>query len=474
MNTRPLIVVGGGPAGIAAATEAATLGLNVTILDEAPTLGGQIYRQFPGPFRVTDKAALEKEFERGASLRAELSGVSSRVEVLSETSVLGIWNGRELRWSRNGVTGTLEASQMIISTGARERSIPFPGWTLPGVMTAGGAQIFVKTYRVRPGNKALVAGTGPLLLVVSNQLRKAGVEVTAVLEAAKPRFSLDRLTKVWGEWGLLNDAWTYWRGLRSAGIPYLVGHTVFEAHGTDRVQAVTFGKVDEEHWRPDRTTAKRVDVDLLVVGFGLVPNAELTSLAGCRHEYVNKLGGWVPTRDEHMRTSVPGVFAVGDGAGVAGALVALEEGRIAGITAAEQAAVISVKQANQRRAAHLRRLASLQRVRGVLDEVSRVRVGLSELARPDTIVCRCEEVRLSTVQAAIEQGARTLQAVKLFSRLGMGACQGRTCEPAMRAHLCHTLGRTVEELERIYPQPPVKQVTLGELVRSGGQLGVQS
>jgi len=468
--TTPLVVIGGGPAGMEAATEAAKAGLACTLLDEAPQLGGQIYRQPPYGFRVADGRALGRDYGRGQKLLAEFAATGERIEVRPSTTVVGLW-GREVVWASGEASGTLRAERLVIATGAYDRPVPFPGWTLPGVMTAGGAQALVKTMHVRPGNRALVAGTGPLLLVAANQLHKVGVEVVAVLEAGRPSWSPRALPKVWKEWELLEDAWDYWRGLRRAGIPLRFHHTVFEAHGHDEVEAVTYGPVDPVTWRPLREHAQKVEVDLLVVGFGFVPNTELTELAGCHHEYVHDVGGWIPVRTARTETTILGVFAVGDGAGVAGALVAIEEGRIGGITAAEQAGAIRSAEADRRRGPSLARLRSLARVRELLDEMSRVRPGLSELATPETFVCRCEEVSIADVNEALQQGARDLQAIKLLTRLGMGPCQGRNCGPSTAMHVAHRTGCAPKAAGRINPRPPVKPVTVGTLARLNARAG---
>lgn len=448
---------------MAAAMEAAGAGLSCTMIDEAPRPGGQIYRQPPRDFDVRDPEVLGKDFTRGERLRQSFAEHADRIEVLSGTSVVGVWEGHELLCASDRASERVVAERLILATGAYDRPVPFPGWTLPGVMTAGGVQVLVKAQRIRPGQRALVAGTGPLLLVVANQLHKAGVEVVAVLEAGRLSWSPRNLPKVWGEWGLLKDAWDYVRGLRRAGIPLLFNHTVFEAHGTDEVTGATFGPIDAHDWRPRKEDAQKADVDLVVSGFGFVPNTELTVLAGCRHRYAPDVGGWVPERSESMETTVPGIFAVGDGAGVAGALVAVEEGRIAGIAAAQQLGAISAQEARKRRAHPRRRLGSLEGVRQILDEVSRIRPGLCELATPETLACRCEEVEFSEVDAALHQGAKDLQAVKLLTRLGMGPCQGRNCAPSVAMHLCQAACCGPEAAGRINSRPPVKPVTLGAL-----------
>jgi NADPH-dependent 2,4-dienoyl-CoA reductase/sulfur reductase-like enzyme len=439
-DTWPLVVVGGGPAGIAAATEAARAGLRCLLVDEAPSLGGQIYRQLPEPFRAKDPRRLGRDHARGARLRDALP---DSVEVRSRTSVIDIVDGRRIVCATpDGPTEWVPAERLVIATGAYDRAVPFPGWTLPGVLTAGGAQALLKTMRVRPGDRALVCGTGPLLLVVAGQLHHAGVEVVGVLEAGRSAYTAGTLARSWRSFGLLRDGARYRLDLIRAGIPVRYHHSVVAAYGDDAVAGVGYAPVDPDTWTPDRTRERRVEVDLLVVGYGFVPNVELCELAGCRTVYVTELGGWVPFRDATMQTSVPGVFAAGDGAGVAGALAAVDD---------------------RLRRAPLRRLRSLARVRAVLDEISYPRPGLADLATGPTPVCRCEEVTRAHVQAAVAEGARDLQAVKLLTRLGMGACQGRTCAPPA-ALLCGSPAAA----GRINPRPPVKPVTLAALARTRG------
>jgi hydrogen cyanide synthase HcnB len=460
----PLVVIGGGPAGIAAATEAARAGVRCLVVDEAPTLGGQIYRQLPREFKVRTARRLGRDYRRGARLRAAFAQVADRVEVRSATCVLDIEDGPTVvAASPEGGTQRLAAERVVLATGAYDRPVPFPGWTLPGVLTAGGAQTLMKSMRVKPGDRALVAGTGPLLMVVANQLHHAGVKVVAVLEAGRSAFRAGMVAKAWRHRGLLTDGARYRLGLLEAGIPIKYNHTVFQAHGTSVLRSVTYGPVSSSDWQPDQARQQRVDVDLLVVGFGFVPSTELCELAGCRTQYVPRLGGWVPVRDAMMRTTVDGIFAAGDGSGVAGVIVAVEEGRVAGITAAEEAGVLSSAEAHHRRREPLRRLRSLVGVRAALDEISTVRPGLSQLATDRTVVCRCEEVTKAEVTAAMQEGARDLQSVKLLCRLGMGACQGRNCAPSMASLLSAETGRSAAEAGRINPRPPVRPVTMATL-----------
>lgn len=465
----PLVVIGGGPAGMAAAVEAARAGISCTLVDEAGSVGGQVYRPFPAAFRVTDANSLGQEHAEGERLRAELRDVADRVEIRSGAAVLGVWNsGRDILLAANdgSVAAAIQTELLVIATGAYERPVPFPGWTLPGVMAAGGAHGLLRTMRVRPGRRALVAGTGLLIYRLAQRLHAAGVELAAVLDAAS---SLSSAAETPDSELAEGDVRNSQESLRRAGIPILFNHTIFEAlAGRDgAVEKALYGPVYPDDWRPNKIRVQTVDVDLVCVGFGFVPDTVLTTLAGCRQEYIEAAGGWIPMRDVNMQTTVPGVFAAGDGAWVAGALAAEAEGRIAGITAAEQAGALSAVEAETRRRAPRERLAAPFAGLTSSARIGRplFRPGLLELATPETIICRCEEVALEEISAAIDEGARDLQAVKLRTRLGMGSCQGRNCAPSTAAYMCRRMRLTAEAVGSINPRPPARPVTLGALAQ---------
>ena len=466
--TVPVAIVGGGPAGLAAAIEVAQTGWRCMLIDESPQLGGQIYRQIPNSFEVLNAQAFGVDYAEGRTLLDAFSQVQHLIELRTGTTVLGIWNGHEILWATDSHSGKLYAEQIILATGAYERPVPFPGWTLPGVMAAGGVGVLVKTQRVRPGERALVAGVGPLLLATAVLLHSIGVEIAAVLDASEAPWLRD---EPWGpadEHRWIANARQHAAILRAAGVPLLPNHTIFEAHGFDRVERAVYGPVDPTTWKPQHEQAVITNVDLVALHFGFIPNIELSIVAGCRHVYEPQFESWVPVRDPFMRTTQSGVFSVGDGAGIGGVLMALDEGRVAGITAAEQAGRLDSETASKKREEPLQRLKSLFTLRQRLDEVSRVRPGLNALLTPDTLVCRCEEVYCQEVDNAIAQGAQDLQAVKLLSRIGMGSCQGRQCRPSMAMYLSETLGRTPEQVGLINPRAPVKPVTLGALAHMEG------
>ncbi len=460
-NSKNIVIIGGGPAGIAAAIEVVRGGAYCTLIDEAPQIGGQVYRQTSKHFQVSEKP-LTPEQLRGKNLLAEFNEVADHIEVLSSTSVLGIWKSHEILWASEGTSGIIHADQLIIAAGAYERPVPFPGWTLPGVMTVGGVKSFIKTMYVKPGQRAIVSGTGPLIISTATRLHEIGVEVLAVLEAGNPPWSSPLFSEEWSDVDFARNIVEDLDELKRNNIPLLFNHVVCEAHGKNEVSSVTYSPVDGHDWKPLKDQATTVDADLMIVGFGFVPNSELTQLAGCRHEFYQGIG-WFVWKEELMQTSIPWILSVGDSSQISGAILAEEEGRIAGVKATESLGFVSAQEAKKRYEKPLRRIRAFEMFRNTINEASAFRKGLFELIRPETLVCRCEEVALSEVKDAIDHGVGDLQSLKLFTRLGMGPCQGCNCAPSMGEYLHHTLGLTPKEVGRINPRPPVKPVTLGVL-----------
>jgi thioredoxin reductase/bacterioferritin-associated ferredoxin len=457
-----LVILGAGPGGLAAAVEAARAGVSVTILDENPKPGGQIFRQFRDGFHVTNPGMLGHDFARGRKLLSEFDTVRGQVELLDNAVVWALSEGNELAFYRGDDSYSVRYKKMVIAAGAYDRPVPFPGWTLPGVFTAGGAQSLVKTQRVLPGENFLLAGTGPLQLALANQIIDAGGRVVAIAEAGRVENWLGLMRGALGQWQLVGDAVHYLYGVRRAGIPLWRNHMIVEARGHGQVEEAVVAEVDR-NWRPKPGTYRSLKVDTLCVGYGFVPSVELTRLAECEHRYDPLLGGWIPMRNDCMQTTVSDVYAVGDCTGIAGSLVAIEEGRIAGLAAAQRLGYLKPMEARKRMAPSRERLAGLQRLREALDGVSVPRPGLYELAKDDTIVCRCEEITLGEVKAALADGATDIKEVKRMTRMGMGNCQGRMCGPAMQEIIAREKGLPPDRVGFLNPRPPVRPIPLGTL-----------
>lgn len=463
MQVSQLVVIGAGPGGIAAVTEAAKAGVRVTLLDENPKAGGQIYRQFDAGLRVTDPERLGRDYDRGRALLREFGMLAEKVEYLSEAMIWGLFDNNNLAFQHNGASQRLGFEHLILAAGAYDRPVPFPGWTLPGVFTAGGCQRLVKMQGVLPGEKILLAGTGPLQLVLADQITRAGGKVVAILEAGHIDYSLQSLKGIWGNWELLGDALHYRRSIRKAGVPFLWNHLILEARGDDSVAEAVITEVDKD-WRPIPNRRHTLKVDTICLGYGFVPSVELSLQAGCDHEYLPHLGGWVPVCGEKMETSLPHIYSVGDGSGVAGSKAALLEGRIAGLAVAHSLGYLTHSKV-EAQIAHLRKdLRRINRLRRVLDKMSRPRPGLYELACDDTIICRCEEVTYQEIIAAIsEDRTNTINDLKRMTRAGMGRCQGRMCVPAVMEILSRRQKTLAWESKSLRPRPPAKPVSLGIL-----------
>ncbi len=463
MKECDFIIIGGGPGGIAAAIKAAQAGVNVTLLDENERLGGQVFRQLEKGFKVADPDALGPDFKEGKELLLQFNAMQDKIRYLNNTLVWGIFEDRTLALARNGSSSSLGFKHLLVATGAYDRPVPFPGWTLPGVFTAGGAQKLVKSEGVLPGQNILLAGTGPLQLVLADQILKAGGRIEAILEAGNiGKNWLRGLKGIWGNWDFLKEGMRYLRSIQKAGVPLLRSHIILEVRGDGHVEEALIAKADK-NWRPRLNTARSVKVDSICLGYGLVSSTELTMLAECEHTYDLRQGGYIPLRKPNMETSVPGIFAVGDGAGVAGRKVAIEEGCIAGISVASALGSISRANAREQIKPCRKRLDKINRFRKILDDISLPRKGLYELATDRTVICRCEEVTLRQLKAELADDTIQIKDFKRMTRMGMGPCEGRMCGPSVIEMLRHRLNASAEDVGCLKPRPSIKPVALGVL-----------
>lgn len=459
MRTTELAIVGAGPAGLAAAAEASRRGVAVTLLDDNPLPGGQYFRQGAATRGAGGKSA--REAARAAALFAVTS--EPRVTYLANAVVWGAPDDRTLAFASGDVADRLRAEVVMVAAGASDRAVPFPGWTLPGVVTAGGAQNLVKSQGVLPGLRAVVAGNGPLLFVVADSLRHAGAAVVEVLEVAPLGAAWRALPGLAAVPSLLWRGVRYRLGLLAAGVPVRPGHTVIEARGEEEVREVLVAPIDRMG-RPDRTRTRAIAADTLVVGFGLTPSVELTRLLGCEHRWDPLRGGWLPVRSVDLETTVPGVFTAGDGAGIGGVETALVEGRLAGLLASVRLGRCAAAEAAVAARALRARLARLARFRAALERLYTPPPDLLSLVTPETIVCRCEDVTGDEIVERVRDGHRSLDAVKAATRVTMGRCQGRNCLRTVADLVARETGTLVERLAWPRARPPARPVRVGALL----------
>jgi thioredoxin reductase len=315
MQKTEIAVIGAGPAGLAAAIEAARAGAQVTLIDENERPGGQLFKQIHKFFGSKEHRAGTRGVEIGVDLLEE----AKRVGVITRlnTVVYGLYHDKCLGLACGDHSEDLQTQAIILATGASENVLAFPGWTLPGVMGAGAAQTLINIHRVLPGRRILMVGAGNVGLIVTYQLLQAGAEVVAIIEGLP----------VIGGYGVHASK------VRRAGVPILTSHTIVSAEGGESVERAVIAQVDNR-WQVLCGTEQTLEVDTVCLAVGLSPLAELAWMAGCRFSHVPTLGGWVPLHDQDMQTSVPGIYIAGDVAGIEEASTAMEEGRLAGLAAA--------------------------------------------------------------------------------------------------------------------------------------------
>ncbi|MET9314064.1 2Fe-2S iron-sulfur cluster-binding protein [Kribbella sp. NPDC003505] len=440
-----VVVVGAGPAGIAAALAAGDAGAEVLLVDSGRAVGGQYNRQLPAEFAAQRPDRLQHEWKAFARQRDRLQG-HPRITYLPETSV---WAVEGLRlWAQTGPADAsgrqpfpIDAKSVVLAAGAFDRVLPFPGWDLPGVYTAGAAQALAKGQRIAVGRRVLVAGTGPFLLPVAESLIGVGAHVAGLLEAN----TLTTVRKGWSTDPLvarskLREAVGYGALLARHRVPLRHGWTVIAAHGTNHVDSATIARLTSD-WRPIRGTERRIDVDAICVGFGFTANLELAVSAGCTIA-TGPDGGPAVAVDASQQTSTPGVFAAGELTGIGGAALSTAEGTLAGTAAAHYTRTIATPpnatppNVTEASAAAVAAGAKGRRFAAALAKAYPVRDGWKSWSDADTLVCRCEEVTRGQLEtAADERGLDDGRAMKLSSRAGLGMCQGRVCSRTVAALL---------------------------------------
>jgi NADPH-dependent 2,4-dienoyl-CoA reductase/sulfur reductase-like enzyme len=448
-----VVVVGGGPAGLAAAATAAEAGVDVLLVDDRAGLGGQYYKQ-PASSFVLDPAALDHQYAAGRALIQRVAAAGVRVQ--SGVRVWGADGPGRLYANGDGDRFDIRAERLILATGAYERAVPFPGWTLPGVMTTGAGQSLLRGYQVAPGRRVLIAGNGPLNVQLAAELVKAGGTVVGLVELARllsPARALEALRMAASAPSLTWDGLGYLARLRRARVPVLTGRAVVRVEGDGRAERAVVARLDPAGL-PVPGTEITLDADAVCVGYGFMPGNELARLLGLRHWIDPRTGGYVVDRSLSGQTRLAGVWVAGDGAEVRGAKVAESTGTLAG---AEAAASLG-RPAGDVTAIRSRRHRQ-ERFQRALWQAYRAPALFGQLASPDTIVCRCENVPLATIDAAVSE-VRSTGAVKRLTRAGMGQCQGRFCGFVVTELVHGATGVAVHARSGFAPQPPLRPTPL--------------
>lgn len=455
MITHDLVILGAGPAGLAAAATALEHGITPLVIDEQPAAGGQIYRALEHtPLR--DRRILGDDYWSGESLVKGLA--DTRIDYRPGTSVWQLTRQREIGLLHDDKAEMIRARHIILATGAMERPMPIPGWTLPGVMTAGSGQILLKSAGAVPEAPVVLAGCGPLLLLLAAQYLRAGTEVAAILDTTSPdhyRAAFKYLP------GALRNTSTLFKGigllreLRRAGIRHIKGVSALRAEGDGQLERVSWQQKGVDIWQT-------LETPNLMLHQGVIPNTQITRAVGCRHEWDKQQLAWRPSLDEWLNTDIEGIAVAGDGGGIVGAKASAMQGQLAGLGAALALGKSTLSNSS----------AQAQSVRKALFRDTSIRPFLDVMYRPakqwrlpddNTLACRCEEVTGGEIRRMAEMGCRGPNQTKSFTRCGMGPCQGRMCGITVSELLADANHQSVEETGYYRLRPPFKPVTLGQL-----------
>lgn len=346
MKQAEVLIIGGGPAGLSAAIEAAKKGCQVTIVEANREAGGQLVKQTHKFFGSSQHHAGERGIDIVKTLIRQCKELG--VEIMTNSVVAGIYDGKVIAVDHQlSLTEhefiRIQAKKLIISTGASENAVRFPGWTLPGVMGAGAVQTMCNVHHVLPGKKILMIGSGSVGLIVSYQMMQAGAEIVGIIEALPH----------------INGYAVHASKLTREGVPIYTGYTVKEAIGTDHVEKAVIAKVNPD-WSLVPGSEITLDTDIIAIGAGLKPLTGMAYMAGCDFVFDKALGGWAPAHNRHMESTVDGVFVCGDTTGLEEASTAIEEGTLAGLGAAQSLGHVDEKTVEEENAAGWKRLNALR------------------------------------------------------------------------------------------------------------------
>jgi len=449
-------IIGAGPAGMAAAILAVEFGLDTLLIDEQDGPGGQIYRAIErAGADGSASSPLGADYLAGRSLAAALR--ASGAEYRPATTVWHIDPDGTLSLASDSAVDTVTARRILLATGAIERPVPIPGWTLPGVMTVGAAQILLKTADLVPDGRAVLAGQGPLLYLAALQLARAGAPPLAVIETTpyeNYHAAARRLGGLWPGRRALGKGLALMLGVRRAGIPVRRGVRGLRALGRIGLERIVWqgGEIAAEH---------------LFLHEGVIPNTQIGLALQLAHHWDQAQLCWQPSIDEWGRTSLPTIAIAGDGGGIAGAEAAALSGRLAALDAAAALGRIGEAERDRRVGPIRAELARERAIRPFLDALYRPRDSVLAPVDDETIACRCEEVTVGQIRRAVRLGAPGPNQLKAFTRCGMGPCQGRICGPIVGAVIAEARGMPIRDIGTYRPRAPYKPITVGALAGMG-------
>ena len=459
-----VVIAGGGFSGIVAADLLADHGLDILLMDENQTLGGQFLRTHPPHGRGGHSLK-----DLGSFYLQELA--KKNLTVMTRAQALDITPDKEILLAENEERlCTVKPKMVLLASGAREKFIPFPGWTLPGVISTGAAQILMKASRVLPAEEIFIAGAGPFIYTVAAEILANSGRVPAIWDQGSMAEKTAFIKGLLPQGAKLAEGLGHMARILRAHTPLRQRTAVWQAKGDGRLQEVMTVKLDRAG-APISGTEKTYPCQCLAIGHGFAANVELGQLAGCHLDHAPDHGGWFIRVNHELKTTVPDIFAAGEVTGIAGAAKSITEGRLAALSILHRLGKISAREFSlahvplkKERLVHLRFMRRLNALHQTSD-------AWIKALPAETIVCRCEDITLGSVREAIQGGCITPAALKRAVRTGMGICQGRTCGPMLYEILAAYTGTPAETMEPLSARGPAKALPLGLLAKHMERLG---
>ena len=452
-DTADIVIIGAGPAGMAAAIVARRHGATVILLDEQPAAGGQIYRGIMNA-PVQRLNVLGPDYEAGGDLAREFALSGARH--ITGAAVWQVTGDRHVHYLRDGCVRSTRAGRVLLCTGAMERPFPMPGWTLPGVMTGGAAQILLKGSGMAPSQPVVLAGCGPLLYLLGWQYLRAGVPIAAIVDTTDRsdyRHALRHARGALAGWRYLKKGLGLMAALKGSGVPFYKGATDLHVLGEERASGLGFvsgGRM------------RKVESPLILLHQGVVPNTQFSWSLRARHKWDESQLCWTPITNEWGELDVAGVFVAGESGGIGGARVAALQGELAGLAAVTQLGKLAAHTRDGLAAPLRAEVRKNLFIRPFLDALYRPKKA-NRIPADRTVVCRCEEVTAGDIRGYVSLGCIGPNQVKSFGRCGMGPCQGRQCGLTVTEVIADARRVSPAETGYFRIRPPIKPITLGEL-----------
>jgi len=461
-----VLVIGAGPAGMTIASKLAKYGVDVLVIDERKISGGQYFKQPAQKFEIVENK-LDFQYRKGRALINDLDKSGAKI-----MHGVKIWaaDGSEKFFAYDDCNKYfISTNKVVIATGAFEKGLAFPGWTLPGVMTTGAGQSLLRSYQVAPGEAIAIAGNGPLNLQLAAELLRAGAKVKVVAETAS-LFNFKNVIR--GFFLFISSPRTALNGLGyvatifKSGTKILTGQVIIEALGAEMVQGAKFAPIDSQGKpKSDPKNISNFQVDSVTIGYGFSPSNEIARILDCHHNIDEKWGYLTTTRDLMGATNLSNVWVIGDGSGINGAQVAKSNASLLALEMLRLAKIkkgLLLKLQMQLATFTLKNQLFFQKT---LWKVFNAPLIVDQVATPETYICRCLSISLTQAKSAISEHTLSAGAAKRINRVGMGRCQGRYCSPVIQKLISENTGSELNQFSGFAPQVPIKPVPIGVIAQ---------